>query len=98
MKLVLTLVPREVPLLQLGLLKLEVFSSRLCGSALLRNSERETLIQRQSNELGTVPWLMDLETDVEVLSSQKVGPGDMVSFVFQAQSSKSFLKAMEKLL
>jgi hypothetical protein len=84
MKLVLTLVPREVPLLQFGLLKLEVFSSRLGGSALLRNSECETLIERQSDELGTVPWLMDLETDVEILSSQKVGPGSMVSFVLVA--------------
>jgi hypothetical protein len=59
-------------------------SSRLGGSALLRNSECETLIERQSDELGTVPWLMDLETDVEILSSQKVGPGSMVSFVLVA--------------
>jgi hypothetical protein len=70
----LTLIVCEVPLLYLRLLKLEVLGRRLSSSALLRDSKCEALIQGQSDELGAVPGLVDFQTDVKVLPSQKVGP------------------------
>ena len=69
----LTLVPGEVPLLQLRLLNLEVLGDR-CSLAVLGDCECELLVQRQSNSLGSVLGLMDFETDIEVLSSKEVGP------------------------
>jgi hypothetical protein len=64
----LTLVPSEVPLLKLRLLKFEVFGNRL-GLAILGDGECELLIQRQSDGFRSVLWLMDFETNVEVLAS-----------------------------
>jgi hypothetical protein len=65
--------------LELGLLEVEDFGHRLSLLALLRNCECEGFIQRQSNELGAVPGLMDFETDVEVLAGKEVSPGALVS-------------------
>ena len=69
----LTLIPSEVPLLELGVLDLEVFCDRR-GLAILGDGECEFLVQRQSNGLRSVRGLVDLETNVEVLASEEVGP------------------------
>lgn len=69
----LTLIPSEVPLLELGLLNLEVFSHRR-GLAIFGDGEGELLVQRQANSLGSVGRLVNLEADVEVLASKEVGP------------------------
>ena len=69
----------EVPLLKLGLLDLEVFCHRLGGAiALLCDGKGELLVQRFSNCLGTVKRLVDFQTNVEVLSSQEIGPAIML--------------------
>lgn len=63
---------------------------------MLRNCEGEALVQGQSDGLGPVPWLMNLETDVEVLSSQKVGPS-----IWSASClccSRSLNEAMRRLI
>lgn len=69
----LTLVPGEVPLLQLRLLNLEVLGDR-CSLAVLGDCERELLVQRQSNGLRPILRLVDFETNVEELTSKEVGP------------------------
>jgi hypothetical protein len=69
----LTLVPSEVPLLELGLLNLEVFGHRR-GLAIFGDGKCELLVQRQANGLASVGRLVNLEADVEVLASKEVGP------------------------
>ena len=69
----LTLVPSEVPLLQLRLLYLEVLGDR-CSLAVLGDCECELLIQRQSNRLRPVLGLVDFKANVEELTSKEVGP------------------------
>lgn len=74
----LTLVPGEVPLLELRFLATKVLGGVHglgLGTILVdfRDGEFEVLIRRPSNGLGPIQWSMHLETDVEVLSSKKVG-------------------------
>jgi hypothetical protein len=68
-----TLIISEVPLLKLRLLDLEVVGDG-CSLAVLSNREGKLLVQRQSNGFGSIGRLVDLETDVEVLASEEVGP------------------------
>jgi hypothetical protein len=70
-----TLVISKVPLLQLRVLNLEVFRCGLGCGTLLCDAEGEALIKWQSDGLGAVFRLMNLETDVKELARQKVGPG-----------------------
>jgi hypothetical protein len=70
----LTLPISKVPLLQLWFFNLEVLGCRLSRSTLLCDSEGKALIQRQSDVLRSVLRLVDLETDVEELACQEVGP------------------------
>jgi hypothetical protein len=72
-------VPCEVPLLQFRFLKVEELCYWFCLSTLLAKSEGKLLIQRQTDELGSVPGLVNFQTDVEVLASEKVGPKILVS-------------------
>jgi hypothetical protein len=69
----LTLVPGEVPLLQLRLLNLEVLGDR-CSLAVLGDGEGELLIQRQSNSLRPILGLVDFETNIEELTSKEISP------------------------
>lgn len=69
-----TLEVREVPLLQLWLLELEVLGHGLSGLALLSNSEGELLVQWQTNGFGTIDRLVNLKTNIEVLAGQEIGP------------------------
>jgi hypothetical protein len=75
----LTLVVGKVPFLNLRLLNLEVVLCSFPGSTLLRDSEGELLVQGQTNALGSVHGLMNLKTDIKVLSGQEIGPdGELV--------------------
>jgi hypothetical protein len=73
---VLTLVPREVPLLEFGLLGGEVLDGGLGSTVALGNGECEGFIQRQADGLGAVYWLVNFETNVEELAGQEVCPGN----------------------
>lgn len=68
-----TLVIREVPLLKLGLLDLEVVGDRR-GLAILGDGEGKLLIKGKPDSFGSVFRLMNFETDIEVLTSEEVGP------------------------
>jgi hypothetical protein len=72
----LTLIVGKVPLLNLWLLNLEVVLRSFRGSTLLRDGEGELLVQGQTNALGPVHRLMNLKTNIKVLSGQKIGPKD----------------------
>jgi hypothetical protein len=76
----LTLIPSEVPPLELRLLDVEVFSGGYALLALLGDVESEFLVGQKAIGLGTVDRRVDFETDVEELTSEKVGPKVSISF------------------
>jgi hypothetical protein len=78
----LTLIPSEVPPLELRLLNVEVLSGGYALLALLGDVESEFLVGQKAIGLGTVHRRVDFETDIEELTSEKVGP--IVSISFQS--------------
>ena len=64
----------EGPVLQLRIINAKELGHRLWLAITFSDGECEFLIRRKANRLGTVLGSMYLQTDVEVLSSQEIGP------------------------
>ena len=76
----LTLIPCEVPPLELGLLQVKILGGGYALLALLRNIEGEGLVRQKAIGLGPVDRRVNFESDVEELSSKEVGSEMIVSF------------------
>lgn len=64
---------------------MEVFGDRLGSCTMFMNAKDGILIQGQSGGLGAVHRLVDLETEIEVLSSQNFSPADISQYTFSPE-------------
>lgn len=70
----LTLKVTEGPVLKFRILNAKELGHWLCLTVTLGDGEGEGLIRRKADRLGTVLRSVDLQTDVEVLSGEEIGP------------------------